>query len=116
MRLPATAFLVSLFLALGAGPSVADEDVAARVEAGLREAEGFGGSSYHLTDRIAALGPPAVPALTGVLVDSKALDARRVLAACALGRIGAPESLVALEATLAPEWDSNDDDVAYADL
>lgn len=107
-RLPATVFAMCLLLCLVAGPSGADEDILARVEAGLREAESYGGASYHLTDRIAALGPAAVPAVAAVLADTKALDARRVLAAGALGRMAAPEALVALHATLARDDLSED--------
>lgn len=100
-RFHVTALFVPLVLALGAGRSGADEDVAARVEAGIREAEAYGGSSFHLTDRIAALGAPAVPVLAAVVADPRALDARRVLAACALGRLRGAEALAALQSALA---------------
>jgi peroxiredoxin len=91
-----------LLLLVGGASSVSpEEDIAARVAVAIREAEGFGGTSFHLTEPIAALGTPAIPALAALLADTKVPDSRRVLAACALGRIRAPEALQALRGALA---------------
>ena len=90
-----------LLVACAASRGSAEEDVAAKVAAAVREAEAFGGTSFHLTEPIAALGAPAVPAVAAILTDPSAPDSRRVIAACALGRMPAPEALQALRAALA---------------
>jgi thioredoxin-like negative regulator of GroEL len=88
-------------LAVSTSGARADEDIVAKVEAALKAAEGFGGTSFHLTDPVAKWGAPAVPALAAVLADANAPVGRRMLAACALGRMDAPEALAALRAALA---------------